>query len=99
MKQMDHLSSDTGDTVSGSDEYVSIAEVGKRLGLKPKRIRNMMALGIFQEGKHFFRRPGIRPRFRWSAVVAWLECPQDEPCEVIPMARGRRIALAAAPTI
>jgi len=55
------------------EEYLTISEVAARLKLKPKTIKNKMAAGIFQRGIHYFSRPGISPRFKWSAVVAWLE--------------------------
>jgi hypothetical protein len=55
------------------DEYLTIAEVGARLKLAPKTVKNKMASGIFQRGVHYFSPPGISARFKWSAVIAWLE--------------------------
>ena len=55
------------------EEYLTIAEVAERLKVKPKTIKNKMAAGIFRKGVHFFSPPGLGPRFKWSAVVAWLE--------------------------
>ena len=55
------------------EEYLTIAEVAERLKVKPKTIKNKMVAGIFQKGVHFFSPPGLGPRFKWSAVVAWLE--------------------------
>ena len=78
----------------GPKEYLTIEEVSARLTLTAKTVRNKMAAGIFQRGVHYFSPSGIGPRFKWSAIVAWLECQQtatgvdeDEP-EKIPMAHG-----------
>jgi hypothetical protein len=53
-----------------------------------------MAAGIFRRGIHFFSPPGLGPRFKWSAVVAWLEQNQEtvkESEDSIPMARGYQL--------
>ncbi len=75
-----------------TEEYITIDEVASRLGLKPKSISNKMALGIFKEGVHFFRPKGLGTRFKWSAVVNWLENNEQqdtsEDSKGIPMARG-----------
>jgi hypothetical protein len=77
-----------------SEEYLTIEELSARLKIKPKTIKNKMASGIFRKGTHFFSPPGLGPRFKWSAVVAWLE--QDEEPEtksdddLIPMPRSYR---------
>ncbi len=75
-----------------SEEYLTIEEVASRLKLKPKTIKNKMAAGIFKKGRHYFSPKGLRPRFKWSAVVAWLEESEKQTEEsgngAIPMARG-----------
>jgi len=74
-----------------TEEYLTIAEVAARLKIKPKTIKNKVAAGIFRKGVHFFSPPGLGPRFKWSAVVAWLEQSQEtvtESDDSIPMARG-----------
>jgi hypothetical protein len=73
-----------------SPDYCTIAEVAGGLRVTAKRVRNMMAAGIFVEGEHYFRRAGISPRFRWSRVVEWLETPVAHPDDTIPMASSRR---------
>ena len=73
------------------DEYLTINEVAFRLKMKPKTIRNKIAAGIFKKGVHYVRPKGMRPRFKWRAVQAWLEEEQNEGKETsdgIPMARG-----------
>jgi len=75
-----------------SEEYISIKELASRLGLEPKTIKNKMALGIFKKGIHYFSPKGLRPRFKWSAIVAWLEqgdeASDSNERDAIPMARG-----------
>lgn len=67
--------------------YLTIAEVAALLRVKPKTLRNKVAAGIFREGEHFFRKPGLGPRWKRAAVVSWLEGRASEG-EIIPMARG-----------
>ncbi len=74
-----------------SEEYLTIDELAARLKLSPKTIKNKMASGIFRKGVHYFSPKGLRPRFKWSAVQAWLEekdQPRQEEERLIPMARG-----------
>jgi len=75
-----------------AEEYLTVKEVAARLKLKPKTIQNKMAAGIFKEGVHYFRPEGSRAWFKWSAVVAWIEAPQEKQTQseedLIPMARG-----------
>ena len=77
------------------EEYLSIGEVAARLKVKPKTVRNKMAAGIFQRGVHYFSPQGLGPRFKWSAVVAWLEQSREPATgsdgDSIPMARGYRL--------
>ncbi len=75
-----------------SQEYLTIAELGECLKLSPKTIKNKMASGIFKKGAHYFSPRGIGPRFKWSAIVAWLEGQEQQVAgngsRGIPMARG-----------
>ena len=79
--------------LNGMDEYLTITEVADRLKVKPKTIRNKMSAGVFTEGVHYFRRKGIGTRFKWSAVVAWLEQTETTASDgdSIPMARDYRL--------
>jgi hypothetical protein len=75
-----------------SEEYLTIEELAARLKVKPKTIKNKMANGTLRKGFHYFSPKGLRPRFKWSAIVAWLEEKEDNPKAIdgggIPMARG-----------
>lgn len=77
-----------------SEEYLTIGEIAARLKLSPKTVKNKMAAGIFRKGVHFFHPPGLGPRFKWSAVVGWLEetqKPEAEGDDAIPMASSYRL--------
>src|SRR5262245_51372250 len=73
-------------------EYLTIDELAERLSVEKKTIKNKMAAGIFQKGVHYFSPNGLTPRFKWSAIVQWLEeretAVKTEPADAIPMARG-----------
>ena len=79
-----------------ADEYLTLDELAGRLKLKKKTLKNKMAGGIFRKGEHYFSPPGIGPRFKWSAIVAWLEQAEptrSEPREMVrqfPRARKAR---------
>jgi len=87
-------SSESESLVNRMEEYLKIGEVAERLKLSPKTIKNKMGAGIFKRGVHYFSPPGLRPRFKWSAVVAWLEQSQEPGSESdddsIPMPRSYR---------
>ena len=77
--------------VNRLEQYLTIAELAERLSLRPKTIQNKMASGAFQLGVHYFRPPGMQARFKWSAVVTWMEQkpPDQTPHrDGIPMVRG-----------
>jgi hypothetical protein len=77
---------------NAAEEYLTIGELAARLKVKPKTIKNKMASGVFRKGVHYVRPQGLRPRFKWSAIVAWLEEKERETTRegsgTIPMARG-----------
>jgi hypothetical protein len=77
-----------------TEGYLTTSEVAELLRLKPKTIRNKVAAGIFRQGVHFFRKPGLGPRWKRDAVVRWLETDEAPEVEVFPLAQpgGRRIA-------
>jgi hypothetical protein len=76
--------------LSVTDEYLTIAEVAARLKLTPKTVRNRMHDGTWRQGQHWFSPRGIAPRFRWSALVAWLEAPPAQPASCYGIPRARR---------
>jgi predicted DNA-binding transcriptional regulator AlpA len=78
-----------------AEEYLKISEVAARLKVSPKTVKNKMAAGIFRKGVHYFSPAGLGPRFKRSAVVAWLEQAQEPATESdddsIPMPRSYRL--------
>jgi hypothetical protein len=70
------------------EEYLTIAELAARLKIKPKTVKNKMVGGIFRKGQHYFSPKGLGPRFKWSAVQAWLEGSTSQPAGEIPMRQG-----------
>jgi len=74
------------------EEYLTIAELAARLKVKPKTIKNKMASGVFRKGVHYFSPDGMGPRFKWSAVVAWLEEKELEEVKPNPINDGIRMA-------
>ena len=78
--------------MSSPEEYLTIEVLGQRLDLEPKTIRNKMASGVFIKGVHYFSPNGMGPRFKWSAVVAWMEAGEQVKAKAngngIPMAKG-----------
>ena len=83
-----------------SEEYLTVAELAGRLKLKPKTVRNRMHDGTWRRGEHWFSPPGISPRFRWSAIMRWLEGHDDRGANHegaaygpdIPPSRRRRLS-------
>jgi len=71
------------------EEYLTIDAVAARLSISPKTVKNKMAKGVFKLGVHYFRPPGLGSRFKWSAIVAWVEQSQEPQTEtdsnIIPM--------------
>jgi len=78
--------------MSSPEEYLTIEVLGQRLDLEPKTIRNKMASGVFIKGVHYFSPNGMGPRFKWSAVMAWMEAGEQVKAKAngngIPMAKG-----------
>lgn len=77
-----------------AEEYLKIKDLAQRLGLSPKTIQNKMAEGTFRKGVHYFSPSGMGPRFKWSAVVEWLEREDSGTAledDSIPMARGYKL--------
>ena len=76
------------------EEYLTIAEVAALCKVKPDTVKDRMKRGIYKLNVHFFRPNGSRPRFKKSALIAWLEGDEVKASEnvierqPIPMKRG-----------
>lgn len=65
--------------MSETEGYLTDQEVADRLRVSAKTLRHKVGAGIFRAGEHFFRPPGMRRRWKWAAVVAWLEGTAAQP--------------------
>ena len=74
------------------EEYLTIDELAARLKLKPKTIKNKMVNGTFIKGIHYFSPAGMGPRFKWSAVVAWLEAGEQEQAKAADNGNGNGVS-------
>ena len=77
-----------------SEEYLTIAEVAATCKVSRDTIKERMRKGVYRLGVHYFRPGSARPRFKKSALIAWIEGDDvkagesQEPASPIPMARG-----------
>jgi hypothetical protein len=78
-----------------TEEYLTIEELSARLKLKPKTVKNKMASGVLRKGVHYFSPVGLGPRFKWSAVVAWIEDNDNQREYGIPMRGGYELNVVA----
>jgi excisionase family DNA binding protein len=53
--------------------YLTVAEAAELARVSPKRLRALMSDGTLQEGVHYTRPRGLRPRFKRDALLAWLD--------------------------
>jgi hypothetical protein len=68
-------------------EYLTTAEVAALLRLAPKTIRNKVAAGVFRQGEHFFRKPGLGPRWKRETIIRWLENDETQAPETFLLAQ------------
>jgi hypothetical protein len=69
--------------------FLTIAEAAELARVSPKRIRNLMAAGVLQEGVHFTRPRGLGARFRREALIAWIDGRDAAPPAQPPARRAR----------
>ena len=73
----------------GGGPYLTLAEAAELARVSSKRLRNLMADGTLQEGVHFTRPRGVRPRFRRQALIDWLEGRDAPAAPVVRPMRGK----------
>jgi excisionase family DNA binding protein len=54
-------------------EFLTTAEVAARLRWSVRTIRAKIAAGVLRRDEHYFQPTGCQYRWKWSAVVAWVE--------------------------
>jgi len=58
--------------VQAPEEYLTVAQLSRRIPYQPQTIRNLMSKNVLRPGIHYLK-PRGRVMFRWSAIQAWLE--------------------------
>ena len=71
------------------EQYLTIAEVAAQLKVSPKRVRNLMCAGVFNQSVHFFRPTGLGARFKQSALTQYIEGNhKTEDVNVVELKKG-----------
>jgi hypothetical protein len=80
-------------------EWLSAREVSQWLGCSDRTVRRRMRDGTWHKGEQWFQPKGCRPRFRRSALEAWVSASAGAVPKVglaygpdIPKGRRRRLA-------
>ena len=55
------------------ESYVTIEAVSELLSVDLKTVRNKISAGTLKKGVHWFNPRRLRPRFKRSAIVQWVE--------------------------
>ena len=56
-----------------AEEYLTISEVAAICKVSRDTIKDRMRKGVYRLGVHYFRPGSARPRFKKSALIAWME--------------------------
>ena len=69
-----------------SDEYITVAQLSRRIHYGVQSIYNMISTGIFVEHVHYFKPTRKKILFCWPAVKAWISAraPEDPPNTPVP---------------
>jgi hypothetical protein len=68
-------------------EYLTTAELAEQLSLSVKTIQNKKSAGVWKQGIHYVCPPGMGVRWKWVAVVDWMEKQPQFSNEPIPLRR------------
>ena len=71
-----------------ASQFLTTAEVARRLGKNQRTIRAKVAEGVFLEGKHFFKPKGSQLLWDWDAVAKWVrgEVPKKDDATTLKLA-------------
>jgi hypothetical protein len=79
------------------EQYLTIAETAAQLKVSPKRVRNLMCVGVFKQGVHFFRPARLGARFKQSALTQYIEGNEkQEQTNVIQLKKGSVLRIPGA---
>jgi excisionase family DNA binding protein len=70
------------------EQLLTVDEVAAWLKVERRTILSRIKKRIYLKGVHYYCPRGSRPRFRVSALMAWLEERDVQTSNAIPMARG-----------
>jgi hypothetical protein len=62
-----------------NDGYLTDRKLAPKLSWSTKTLEKKVREGVFKEGVHYFQPSGMRRRWKWSAVVLWLETSDRQP--------------------
>jgi hypothetical protein len=66
-------------------EYLTIAQLSRRIHYAPQTIRNLMSQGVFKLGVHYVK-PRRRVLFKWRTIEQWLH--RESGTTDIPLTRN-----------
>jgi len=55
------------------EEYLTVAELSKRIKFSKQSIYNLINKKIFIRGKHYLKPRPKKILFKWSEIMAWME--------------------------
>ncbi len=79
---------DEASGLSSEPEYLSVKQLANRIPYKEHTIRNLISVGEFREGVHYYKRRG-RVMFSWPAMRRWVEEQSVGRLQGIPLVRNR----------
>ncbi|MGA2109259.1 MAG: hypothetical protein ABSH25_16630 [Syntrophorhabdales bacterium] len=68
----------TDSGVDATEEYVTVADLSKRIHYSPKSIYNMISAGKFVRGVHYLKPTPKKVLFIWPVLKAWLARNEEE---------------------
>ncbi len=71
------------EAVPRHEEYLTIPQLCARIGYKEQTLRNLMSIGEFKKGVHWFK-PRGRLVFAWSVMELWVRTEQAQDEEIEP---------------
>jgi hypothetical protein len=83
LAELKSLRADRGpQAVARTEEYLSVRDLCTRIAYKEQTIRDLMNIGEFKAGVHFYKRRG-RVMFVWSAMERWIKAhgTENDPTE------------------
>jgi excisionase family DNA binding protein len=74
-----------------AEEYLTVAELAKRIKLSRQTLYNMISSGRFVRGTHYVKPCRKKVLFLWSAIRVWVEYDSVNHIDEVKMAAASRI--------